>query len=141
MIQQVSVKLENRPDTLVKLLDCLAREEISLRAYTIAEVETFGIMRMLVQDADKTVAVLKAAGFPGVRKAEMLALRVADETGITLKAFNVLGKAGINVEYSYAFTMQGASHAIILLRVDDNEKAAKLLTQAGMALAKEEDLF
>ena len=139
-IQQVSIFMENRPGRLAGMLAYLAAQGIDMRAYSFAETSDFGIMRMLVRDAERAVAALKEGGYTAT-KTEVIGLLVQDETGVTVKAFEVLGEAGINVEYSYAFAMQVKGSAIILIRVDDNARAAQLLTQAGMTLARAEDLF
>jgi len=139
-IQQVSIFMENRPGRLAGLLAYLAEQNIDMRAYSFAETSDFGIMRLLVCDAKKAEAALKAGGYTA-KKTEVLGLLVQDSTGVTVKAFRVLGEAGINIEYSYAFAMQVKGSAIVMLRVDDNARAAKLLTEAGMVLAKADDLF
>ena len=139
-IQQVSIFMENRPGRLAGLLAFLAEQNIDMRAYSFAETSDFGIMRLLVRDAGKAEAALKAGGYTA-KSTEVLGLLVQDSTGVTVKAFQVLGEAGINVEYSYAFAMQVKGSAIVMLRVDDNVRAARLLTEAGMTLAKAEDLF
>ena len=139
-MEQIAIFMENRPGRMAETLAFLAERDIDMRAYTVVEENNFGVMRVLVRDADKAAAALKDGGYL-VKKTEVLGLLVQDETGVTVKAFELLGEAGVNVEYSYAFAMQVKGSAIVLIRVDDNERAAKLLTQAGMTLARAEDLF
>ena len=132
-MEQVSVFIENRPGRLAEILRFLAGQNIDLRAYSFAETSDFGIMRMLVREPDAAVAALKAGGYTA-RKNDVLGLLVADETGSTVEAFQRLGDAGVNVEYTYAFALGAGQGAVILLRVDDNAKAEQVLKDAGIHL-------
>jgi len=132
-MEQVSVFIENKPGRLAEILRYLAQQTIDLRAYSFAETSDFGILRMLVREPDAALAALKRGGYTA-RKNDVLGLLVADETGSTVEAFQCLGDAGINVEYTYAFALGAGQGAFILLRVDDNAKAEKILLKAGMQL-------
>jgi len=132
-MEQVSVFIENKPGRLAEILRYLAQQSIDLRAYSFAETSDFGIMRMLVREPDAALAALKRGGYTA-RKNDVLGLLVADETGSTVEAFRLLGEAGVNVEYTYAFAQGGGRDAFILLRVDDNAKAEKVLQEAGIQL-------
>ena len=132
-MEQVSVFIENKPGRLAEILRYLAQQKIDLRAYSFAETSDFGIMRMLVREPDAAVAALKAGGYTA-RKNEVLGLLVADETGSTVEAFRLLGEAGVNVEYTYAFAQGTGNDAFVLLRVDDNAKAEQVLRDAGAQL-------
>ena len=137
-MEQVSVFIENRPGRLAEILRFLAQQNIGLRAYSFAETSDFGIMRMLVREPDAAVAALKAGGYTA-RKNEVLGLLVADETGSTVEAFRLLGEAGVNVEYTYAFALGEGRDAFVLLRVDDNAKAEQVLRDAGVQLVNGEN--
>ena len=139
-IQQISVFMGNEPGRLAEILRFLAGQGIDLRAYSVAETSDFGILRMIVRDTDATIAALREAGFTA-KKNRVLGLLVPDKPGSTVEAFQLLFDAGVNVEYTYAFAMAGAGSAFVLLRVGDNDKAAQLLTQAGVRLASHADIF
>jgi len=132
-MEQVSVFIENKPGRLAEILRYLAQQNIDLRAYSFAETSDFGIMRMLVREPGSALAALKRGGYTA-RKNEVLGLLVPDETGSTVEAFQRLGEAGVNVEYTYAFAQGEGRDAFILLRVDDNAKAEEVLREAGMRL-------
>jgi len=132
-MEQVSIFIENKPGRLAEILRYLAQQNIDLRAYSFAETSDFGIMRMIVRETDKAVSALKAGGYTA-RKNIVLGLLVADETGSTVEAFRRLSDAGVNVEYTYAFALREGKDAFVLLRVDDNAKAEKVLAGAGVQL-------
>ena len=62
-VKQISVFLENKPGSLKALTAVLAESRIDMRAFSLAETSDFGIARIIVDDVDKTAAVLKEAGF------------------------------------------------------------------------------
>jgi len=141
MIEQVYFYLDNTPGQLVEVLRMFAREGIDMRAYSVAENNDYGVFRMIVRDPGAAVAALRREGIDAAIN-HMLGIIAPDETGSTVEAFQVLADAGINVRYSYAFAQGSASmipgaqgqDAFILLRVDDNAKAEKVLKDAGVHL-------
>ncbi|MBR3971504.1 MAG: ACT domain-containing protein, partial [Ruminococcus sp.] len=58
-IRQISVFVENKQGSLVKITDVLAKENIDLRAMSIADTQDFGILRLIVSDTDRAVDILK----------------------------------------------------------------------------------
>ena len=61
--KQISVFLENKTGRLNEVTKALAAHDINMQAFCIAETTDFGLMRLIVQDADHTAAVLRDAGF------------------------------------------------------------------------------
>ena len=59
-IQQVSIFLENKPETLSELTDVLAKNNINMRALSLADASDFGIARIIVDNPDEVAEVLKA---------------------------------------------------------------------------------
>jgi len=139
MIQQISVFLENRPGSLLEILELLAARGIDLRAYSMAETSDYGIMRMVARDSDAAAAALKAAGFTA-RVTPVLGVLVEDKYGASVEPFRVLGAAGVNVEYTYAYAL-GDGRAMLLLRADDHAKAERALLDARIALAQHTEIF
>ena len=139
-IQQISVFMGNAPGRLVEILRAFERHGIDLRAYSVAETSDFGIMRLIARDPDAAMEALKREGYTA-KMTDALGIIVPDRPGSTIEAFRILGEAGINVEYTYAFAMAAAQSAFILLRVDDNETAARLLREAGIRLASNADVL
>jgi len=51
-----------------------------------------------------------------------------------------MSENNINVEYLYAFITISGKHAYVVLRVEDNEKAAKILIENGVKLVTQADI-
>ena len=138
-VKQISVFLENRPGALAEFTKILELSSIDLRALSLAESEDFGIVRVIVDDPYKTIRILKEEGYI-CSVTKVIAVEIADKPGSLVKMLNVLGDNNVNLEYSYAFLAKKANSAFMILRVADNEKAIKVLTQNGIRPICHEDM-
>ena len=62
MIRQVSVFIQNQEGKLGHVLRVLADADVNIRSLTIAETADYGILRLILQNTDKGVKVLKENG-------------------------------------------------------------------------------
>ena len=138
-VKQISVFLENRPGALAEFTKILELSSIDLRALSLAESEDFGIVRVIVDDPYKTIRILKEEGYI-CSVTKVIAVEIADKPGSLVKMLNVLGDNNVNLEYSYAFLAKKANSAFMILRVADNDKAIKVLTQNGIRPICHEDM-
>ncbi len=125
-IKQVSVFVENQPGRLVAMLQALKDREISIQALSIAEGSDFGIARMILSDVPKAVEALRTAGFT-IRETTVLQRDMPDRPGGLLEIIEPLAKAGINVEYFYAFVDPTPGTASIVFKVSDPDRAEQIL--------------
>ncbi|UOO38668.1 ACT domain-containing protein [Oscillospiraceae bacterium CM] len=130
-IDQISVFVENKPGKLVDVVETLGQNGIDLRAMSIADTSDFGILRLIVDDTSKALAVLREADCV-TSVNPVLAVSVEDAPGSLAKVLRALSDAAISVEYVYAFITHEPGRAFVILRVEDNEKAAEILTQNGV---------
>ena len=138
-IKQLTVFVQNRKGTIVSVTDILAKNNINLRALSIAETEDFGILRLIVNDEKAAEKVLKEQGYL-IKTVDVAGVKIGDEPGKLTGALDVLDKADINVEYLYAFMARTEKHAYVVLRVEDNSAAEKALADAGYKLITEADI-
>ncbi len=130
-VAQISIFLENRSGGLADVVEVLARNEIDIKALTLADMADFGILRLIVEDAERTRKVLKEAGFT-VDKTRVVAVEVPDRPGGLAETLGALRKAGINVEYMYSAARKSGERAIVILRVDEVGKTMESLRAAGV---------
>ncbi len=130
-VKQISVYLENKQGTISDITDLLAEKGIDLRSLCIADTKTFGILRIIADDTAKAADVLKEAGQTfNIR--EVVCFAVPNEAGGLAHVLSLLDKAGVNLEYMYAFITNGSGKAKIVARVDDNARTEAILTGAGI---------
>jgi hypothetical protein len=128
-IKQVSCFVENQPGRLEALLEALKAENVNIRALCVAETSEYGIMRMVLSDSVKGVEALRKAGFT-VKETVVLQKDIPDQPGGLLDVVaRPLAKAGVNLEYFYAFVDPTPGKASIVLKVSDPDKAEKVMGQ------------
>ena len=122
--------LENRPGKLAEFTDVLSENNVDLRALSLAEAEDFGIARIIVNDVYNASTVLKDAGYV-FSITKVLAVEMPDQPGALSKVMRILGNQEVNLEYMYAFTSRKKGTAYMILRVEDNQKAAEFSEKRG----------
>jgi hypothetical protein len=139
-ITQLSVFLENRPGRLSALCRTLADAGVNLSTLMLSDNGEFGLLRLLTPDVDKAKTTIAAAGY-AVTTTDVVALRVPDRPGGLAGVLALLEKAGVSVEYMYAFAERPGSDAVMVFRFDDTDKALAALQAAGVAAFNPVDLF
>ena len=136
-VNQVSVFLENKPGTLSKLTAVLAKNNINIRALSLADTNDFGIVRMLVDDVYEATNVLKEENFIA-RFTPVLIYKISDETGSLDKLLKNFSDSEINIEYMYAFA--GKKDAYMIFKVTDIKKAESVLNSRGLKSLTQEEI-
>ncbi|MBA2881742.1 hypothetical protein HNR65_002073 [Desulfosalsimonas propionicica] len=138
--EQISIFLENKAGRLSDVTGILWQNQVNIRALAVADTTDFGVLRLIVDDNAKAEQVLKNAGFT-VRKTKVVAVEVADQPGGLHSILEMLYKAGINVEYMYAFVRQSGDNAVMIFRFDQPEQAIDVLSQNGVTIVEGARLY
>ncbi len=138
-IKQLTVFVQNKQGAIVSLTKTLAENNINMRALSIAETEDFGILRLIVNDEALAEKTLKENDYL-IKVTEVVGVKIGDEPGKLTAALDVLDKAGINLEYLYAFMARTEKHAYVVLRVEDNAAAEKALEDTGFHIITDADV-
>jgi hypothetical protein len=139
-VEQISIFLENKSGRLAEVTGVLAKAGVNIRALSLADTADFGILRLIVNKTDQAKLILKESGFT-VSKTEVVALEVPDSPGGLAGILSTLDKAGINVEYMYAFVQRSGENAIIIFRFDELDKATRVLLNAGVRVLRAEEVY
>jgi len=130
-VTQVSAFLENRPGRLLYLLNIIAEEGVNLVAHNIVDASDFGIIHLLVDRPQPAMEAIRDAGIT-CSSTTVLQVTVRDEPGAFVRhVLQPLADAGVNIEYSYAYSAPGSGEARIVLKVDDLERGEKALQEAA----------
>ena len=138
-VKQLSVFVENKQGRLSEITGILQGAGVDIRALSLADTTDFGILRLIVDKEEAAEAALRGAGFT-VSLTPVIAAGIADRPGGLAEAMALLRDGGISVEYMYAFISRRKEMAYVILRVDDNGKAAELLQKAAFPLLTEEEI-
>ena len=139
-VKQISVFLENRAGRLWELCNTLGQNNINMRALSIGEAADFGVVRMIVNDPERTNEILRAAGFT-VAETDVLAVEVPDTPSGLAKALEVLKNKGLNVEYAYAFVAKSGEMAVVSMKIAAIDEAESALQEAGFTLLSPEQIY
>lgn len=137
-ITQLSLFVENRPGALSDVCRTLKENNINISTLSLADTQSFGILRLLVRDHDKAQKVLEQAGFV-VKTTEVLAIPVANQPGGLAQLLETLKDC--QVEYMYAFASEVHDSAVMVFRFADPDKALEVLKSAHSEIIREAELY
>lgn len=139
-VKQLSIFVENRAGRLSAITRLLGDNNINIRAMSIADTKDFGILRLIVNDPDKALQVLKENELAVTTNA-VLAIRVSDQPGGLADAMACLYKDNIGVEYMYAGFLNNTDGTVYLIvRVTDNDAAIRAFEEGGFGIVSDEEL-
>ena len=127
IVTQLSLFLENKPGTLAKVCEELARQKINILALTISDSIDHAIVRMVVSETRKALTIFEERGVLVV-DSKVLMIENSNKPGSLAKIATRLAKAKINIEYAYLATSPGASSGLLIVRASDTKKALKVLS-------------
>lgn len=132
-VKQLSIFMENRAGRLAEVVRLLGEAKINIRALSLADTSDFGILRLIVNDVDQAVKVLRDSGHT-VSLTDVVAVEVPDRPGGLASVLEPLRAAGVNVEYMYAFVEKATDKAVVIFRFESAEAALKALNKAGISV-------
>ncbi len=138
-ITQISVFLENRKGRLYDVCNVLGKNNINIRALTIAETESFGVLRIVVDKSDLAVKTLKSNGFVA-NLTDVVAIEVGDQPGGLAAVLKIFAENDVNVEYMYGFVEKFSDNALLVFRFEDVEKAQRILTEKGVKVVTRKEI-
>ena len=140
LIKQISVFVENKSGRLSDILNVIGKNGIDISALSIADTTDFGIVRMIVNDPDKAAEILKSNNLV-VKVTDVIALAVADKPGGLAGEIEKLKNAGISIEYMYAFIGKSDKGALVIVRVENPEKALEVLKDENVTVVSPEEVY
>ena len=138
-IQQITVFLENRIGQLSEITQLLAKQNIDIRAISIAETADYGLVRMIVNDSQKASAILLEHG-DILSMTPVWAVEVPDRPAGLAELLTVLTEENIAVEYMYSLFTHRNDCAYMVMRVNDDAKFLKILSQNQIKTINTQDL-
>jgi len=136
-VHQLSIFIENRSGTLIKVLDALKAANIQIIASTIADTAEYGIYRLICSEPMRACEELKKANV-AVALSDVFALAIDDKPGRAADAVKTFSEAGISIAYMYTFLLRGKG--ILVFRTDNAELARETITKNNLKFIAEKDL-
>ena len=137
-LEQLSVFMENKVSRLNEVLLQLKTSKVNVLSLSLADTSEFGVLRLIVDNPEEGRKVLKENGF-SARLTKVLAIKLPNEVGTLQGVLEVLGKAGMNVEYMYVLA-NAKEFSGIVIKTGNPEEVAKVLADAGIEFVKAEEV-
>ncbi len=128
-LPQLSVHIENQPGRLFQVTDALGSSGINIRGLSLQEGEVSGTLRLITSDIGASRNVLMALDIPGTVE-EVVAVSVPDKPGALASVLKPLYEADVNLRYSYSLIL--GRNAVIIMRLQDNNRGEAVLRNAGI---------
>ncbi len=140
-IRQTSVFMEKAMERFKEITELFNEAGINIRAHSLVGHSStpYKILRMIVDDTDLAVGVLKNRGL-SVKTDEVLAVEVDDRTGGLYRILDVLDKEGLELKYTYAAVHCVSTKAAMIFKFEDLERAALALTDNRIVLFAADEL-
>ncbi len=138
-ITQISIFLENRKGRLYEVCKLLGENDINIRALTIAETESFGVLRIVVDKSDQAIKLLRDNHFVA-NFTEVVAIEVPDKPGGLASILKILAENDANVEYMYGFVEKFSDKALLVMRFEDTDFAQQILAKHNIRIVASKDI-
>lgn len=126
IVEQLAVFIANQPGTLGEVCDALSANRVNIYGLTVSDTVDHAVVRMVVSDTRKAVALFEARGTLVVEN-EVLMIENDNKPGSLSRIAKALAAKNINIEYAYLASLPTAKKGLLILRVGDPSKALKVL--------------
>lgn len=137
-VHQISIFVENKSGTLLKVLELFKDARIQLIASTISDTVEYGIYRIICSEPQRAYEVLKAAGISS-NLSEVFAITLDNQPRRAADAVRHISEAGVAISYLYSFLLGGKG--ILVFRTDDPERTKAVIEEKNLASLDDEALL
>ena len=137
-VKQLSVFVENRRGRLGEVLAVLKEHGVNILSMSLADTTEYGLLRLIVSDAEKGRASLIEAGFSSM-VTEVLIIKIPHRAGSLQEILEVISAASISIEYMYGLSV-GAEDACVVMKTGDLAPAMDVLRENGIETLTAEEL-
>ena len=133
MMKQLSIYAENRKGTMQRITQILEDHHINILGSVTNDSAEYGIIRMVVSDADTAVAALQENGFI-CRTTDVLGVEIQDHPGALNHLLKALLDSNISVNYLYLSFVRENGMPIMVLHTDEVMEVEECLKSKGFVL-------
>ena len=133
-IPQLSVFVENKAGHLADTLGTLAKGGVNVLSFTIADTADYGILRIVVDQAEKAKYLLNDSGYAVVEHPVVCAV-LPNQPGALASVARVVSESGLDIEYVYL-----GAHDSLLLKTEELDRLERLLVESGFRVLGPGDL-
>lgn len=140
-VKQISIYLENVKGSLREITQLLGDNNIDLKALSIADTMSFGIVRCIVEEGqiEKAVNLLKENG--NIAKVNnVICVCIPDKPSGLSKVLTLIEDAGISIEYTYSFYKNTGDNAVLIIRPSEKRRTVAVLSENGIQMLNQAEI-
>ena len=137
-VTQLSVFVENRKGRLGEVLSVLSAHGVNILSMSLADTTEYGLLRLIVSDAEKGKESLLAAGFSSM-VTDVLIIKIPHRAGSLGEILTVVSGQDISIEYMYGLSV-GVADACVVMKTGDLTAATAVLRENGIEMMTAEEL-
>ncbi|MCR8918645.1 amino acid-binding protein [Bacteroides sp. ET225] len=137
-VHQLSVFIENKSGTLLRVLELLKEARIQLIASTISDTVEYGIYRIICSEPMRAYETLRQAGI-SANLSDVFAIMLDNRPGRAADAIRSFSEAGIGISYLYSFLLSGKG--ILVFRTDNPDLTRQVILEKGLNYIEEQHLI
>lgn len=118
MLRQLSIFAQNKKGTMQHITGILKEEEVNIWGSVTNDSAEYGIIRMVVSDAEKAKQALEQAGYL-CKLTDVIGVEVEDKVGNLNALLKALSESNINVNYIYLSFNRDSGLPVMVLHTED----------------------
>ena len=130
MVKQISIFAENKKGAVRAITQILSEADINIQSFVTNDSAEFGIIRMLVSDADRAGTLLSDAGYQ-IKQTSVMAVEIPDEPGSLDRLLQRIESANVNIDYIYTSFDRNSAGPVIAIHADDMDELETFLSACG----------
>lgn len=138
-VKQISIFLENKPGRLAEVTEILTEAGVNMRALTLADTADFGVLRIIVNDNRRCMEVLQQNDYIA-QETDVIAVEIPDRPGGLHDVLVLLDRSHVNIEYMYVFVEKKVDNAVVIFRVEEQERAVQVLEGESIRVLSNEEI-
>lgn len=139
-VDQLSVLLENQKGALATVTKILGEAGYNILALSIAEIDTFGVCRLILPESGEAAKLLRKKGYT-VRESPVLVAEVPDRPNGLSHVLSIVQREDISLDYLYSFVRCTRKDALLIFAFSDPARAAEVLSEEGVKLLSLEQVL
>jgi hypothetical protein len=128
---ELAIRSDNRPGSFGRLFATISDAGINILAYCTYSDHNDSVMLLVTEDPLRTKDLLEASGYQ-CRANSVVVVGARDQVGAAAQLGAHLGRAGVNILYSYASTA-GDGHFCAVFKTMDDDRAIQALEHHWLA--------
>jgi hypothetical protein len=131
--------LENKVGRLLDVIRLFARSNIHILGLSVVDTTDSAVVRMIVDDPDKTEELFKDSHCP-FSDSYVIAAELPHGPDALISMLSSLLQAELNIYYTYTLIVRSNDRPILVFHVEDHELAADVFKRNGFATLSQSDL-